>query len=402
MFATTKEPPLTQEFLLVAACSIWPPSERRNAAIEQAAIPALEWDRVIRVAARQRVIGLVHDGLNRARVAAPDAIKQAVSSAARAQLQMNLLFAAEVVRLHRAFETSKVHATFFKGIPAAIDIYGDIGIRHTKDLDILVSPDQISAASAILGASGYNRVDPPPSVEGARVRTLIRTGKDFIFVRKDDPSLEVELHWRLFNNAKFMEGLPHAADFRRYPALDGINLRTFVGDDLFAYLCAHGAVFAWARLKWLADIGALLARDPMRIEHLYRAAARRGAGRPAAQALLLCKRLLGSDVPEDLADEVSADPAVQRLYGLAITAMTRGGAEIEPYDLSGGLRPMARSPWLVGETPRFLWGEINTHWISWNDVINIPLPGALQFLYPILRVPIWLWRRMVKRKARAA
>jgi hypothetical protein len=85
-----------------------------------------------------------------------------------------------------------------------------------------------------------------------------------------------------------------------------------------------------------------------------------------------------------------------------MTAMTQGRAETEPYDLNGGLKPMARSPWLVGKTPRFLWGEINTHWISWNDVIDIPLPAALQFLYPILRVPVWLWRRMVKPRARTA
>src|SRR5262249_13836051 len=161
------------------------------------------------------VIGLVHDGLKRAQVTVPEAASKAIGGAAFAQLRANLQFAAELVRVHKAFEREKVEVTFFKGIPAAIDIYGDIGIRHTKDLDILVSPHQIAAASAILIAAGYDRVEPPASVDGPRLRTLIRTGKDFVFVRKDDPSLEIELHWRLFNNSKFMDGLADTGDFKQ-------------------------------------------------------------------------------------------------------------------------------------------------------------------------------------------
>src|SRR5215472_8832693 len=191
MIAPTIQPPLSQEFLLVAACSIWPPSDRRNAAISRAAVPTLEWERVVRVATRQRVVGLVHDGLKRVQVRVPEPVAQAISTAARAQLQTNLRFAAEIVRLQRAFESRKIDVTVFKGIPTAIDIYGDIGIRHTKDLDLLVSPDRISAASEILAAAGYIRANPPVSVSGARLRTLIRTGKDFVFVHKNDPSLEV-------------------------------------------------------------------------------------------------------------------------------------------------------------------------------------------------------------------
>ena len=392
---------VNKEFALAAACSIWPPSDRRNAAIEEATRSGLDWERFVRVATRQRVIGLVHDGLMRAHVTVPESIAKAIGNAARLQTQTNLQFAGELIRLHRAFEKQGLPVTYFKGIPTAIDIYGDIGIRHTKDLDLLVSPEQIADASAVLEATGYNRFSPPTSVEGARLRTLIQTGKDFVFVHKDNPTLEVELHWRLFNNKEFVETLPRHAEFKQYPSLDGITLRTFVGDVLFTYLCAHGAVFAWARLKWLADIGALLAKDPTQTERLYRVASALGAGRAAAQAILLCKHLLGTDLSENLVSELEGDTAVRRLFGLAMTAMTSGGAETEPYDLKDGLRPMTLSPWLLGRSRRFLLGEINSHWIGWNDVIDVPLPGGLQFLYPVLRVPIWLWR-MTRSRAGAS
>jgi len=229
----------------------------------------------------------------------------------------------------------------------------------------------------------------------------MRVGKDFGFVSKEEASLEVELHWRLFNNAKYMDGLGAKAEFRRFSMLNDISLRTFVGDAQFAYLCAHGAVFAWTRLKWLADIGALLAKNPDQVERLYDAAVNLGAGPAAAQALLLCRRFLESEVPAGLVEKLNRDSKIRSLVQLAIRAMTRGGGEIEPYDLHQGLEPMIRSPWLLDSTPRFLWGEINTHWVGWNDVIDVSLPRGLQFLYPILRVPLWLGRRVAKTRGNA-
>ena len=81
-----------------------------------------------------------------------------------------------------------------------------------------------------------------------------------------------------------------------WPGLQG--LRTLGEEDLFAYLCMHGALHWWNRLKWLADVNALLASTPEDgVERLVRAAEARGAGRAAAQALLLCQRLLADAPP---------------------------------------------------------------------------------------------------------
>jgi hypothetical protein len=224
------------------------------------------------------------------------------------------------------------------------------------------------------------------------------TGKDFVYVRSNDQSLEVELHWRLFNNKNFLPGMPSRSALRQFPQLDNVTLRTFIDDDLFAYLCAHGAAFAWCRLKWLADVGALLARTPD-IELLFRSAAARGAARPAAQAILLCNRILGLQVHEGLLTAFRKNGAVRLLERLALRAMTQGGAEIEPYDVPGGMRPVALSLWLLDGSASYLWGEINSRWISFDDVVNVPLPPRFQFLYPILRVPLWIRRQLSRRKA---
>ncbi len=385
---------MPNEFLLAAACSRWPPSSSRNAAIEGAAASPIDWEKFVRVATRQRVIGLVHDGLKRAQVAIPETVARVIAASASAQLRQNLLFAGEVIRIHRSFEAHKLDVTFFKGVPTAIDIYGDIAIRHSKDLDLLVSQDKMAEAELILNSLGYRRTAPPEAIGAARVQTLISIGKDFIYAHKNNPSLEVELHWRLFNNAQFVRTLASAGVRRSFPSLDNVSLSTFSGDDLFTYLCAHGGTFAWCRLKWLADIGALLAREePGSMRRLFESAAERGAARPAAQAILLCQRLLGTKVPDNFVEPMRQVPVVRRLEDLAMTAMTQGDAEAEPYDLPSGMKPINRSLWLMSGSPRYLYGEVNSRRISWDDVVAVPLPAGLQFLYTLLRIPLWLWRR---------
>ena len=116
--------------------------------------------------------------------------------------------------------------------------------------------------------------------------------KDLGFVHQAT-GLRIELHWRLFLNPHAMAETSIMAASRVVPLAGAEGLRTLGEEDLFAYLCMHGALHWWNRLKWLADVNALLASTPQDgVERLVRAAEARGAGRAAAQALLLCRNLL--------------------------------------------------------------------------------------------------------------
>ena len=134
---------------------------------------------------------------------------------------------------------------------------------------------------------------------------LMPLRKDLGFVH-EATGLRIELHWRLFLNPHAMAETSIMAASRVVPLAGAAGLRTLGEEDLFAYLCMHGALHWWNRLKWLADINALLAATPERdVERLIRAAEARGAGRAAAQALLLCRRLLGTPLPARLTSNTS-------------------------------------------------------------------------------------------------
>jgi hypothetical protein len=386
---------LPAEFALACACAMWPPSDRRNAAIAAAARAPVDWDRFVRIAHRHRIVGFAHEGLKSAAIAVPPDAARALSEATAQQTRVNLLFAREVIQLARLFERNGLDVVFFKGIPTALGIYGDLAIREAKDIDLLVAPKDMDEADRFLREAQYQRVIPPESVDLTRVHTLMRVGKDFSYRHRATPSVQVELHWRLFKNAVFARSLAASPVETVYRELDGVRLRTIAGDDEFAYLCAHGGAFAWCRLKWLADIAAWLAKvSPEETVRLYRAAVAHGAGRTVAQGYLLCRRLFGTQLPDDFVVELRSDPVVPRLEALAMKAMLQGDGIADPYDLPDGMKPIVDSEWLLRGDLRYFLGELRTRLIGWDDVIDVPLPAGLQFLYPLLRVPLWLSRRL--------
>ena len=276
---------------------MWPPSDRRTEAIRAAASGPLDWPRFLRVARRHQVIGLVHDGLTQARPDVPPEIAREIGAQAATLVRENLAMAREALRLQRLFDDADLPVLFVKGAALAVLAFGNLGLRSGQDIDLLVAYETLPAATALILRAGYRRFDPPPDISDAQLRLLMPLRKDLGFVHQAT-GLRIELHWRLFLNPHAMAETSIMAASRVVPLAGAAGLRTLGEEDLFAYLCMHGALHWWNRLKWLADVNALLASTPEDgVERLVRAAEARGAGRAAAQALLLCRRLLRTPLP---------------------------------------------------------------------------------------------------------
>jgi hypothetical protein len=385
---------LSREFLLMAACARWPPSDRRTDAIRDVAAGPLDWDRFLQVVRRHRLAGLVHDGLTRTLPTAPADIASEIAVEARALVRANLAYAAEATTLWRLFTEAHLPVVFIKGVSLAMLAYGNLGLRHSRDVDLLVPAEAISKTAAILERAGYRRLQPPPSFSEAQLRMWGHRCKEILYVH-DDKRLELELHSRPFDNPRLMSELLVNGSLRIVSVAKGVCLPTFGDEDLFAYLCAHGADHSWFRLKWLADVGALLAQQPEGgVERLYGAAEARGVGPSAAQAMLLCRRLLGTMIPDPLAAKLLRKPAVRWLETIAMQAMT---ADRIPTDLPLGTTRSSLARFLSGRDWRYWLAEIKVYAISPVDILMLPLPEHLQLLYPVLRLPLWTWRHRIYR-----
>jgi hypothetical protein len=380
---------------------MWPASDRRNDAIINATRARLDWARFLRVVRRHKVLGLVNDGLRRARPNVPAKIAAEIASQAGRQAYESLAMAVEAVRLQRLFVEEGLPVLFLKGASLAALAYNNLGLRESKDIDLLVLPDTLQAAMAIVERAGYRRHEPPPDICESQLRMLMPLRRDFGYLH-EVTGQQLELHWRLCLNPHLMDESTAMTSSRVVSLSETTGLRTLGEDDLFVYLCVHGALHWWYELRWLSDISALLSAAPGgAAQRLNHAAKVRGAGRPVAQALLLCRNLLQTPLPDPLIKELGESPRVRWLQGTALSAMTVDQDERRPLDVRFGTTRGSLSALLLGQNWRYRVTELRNLLTNQSDVLAVPLPRRLWFLYPVLRLPFWIWRHASRRSRTA-
>lgn len=341
------------ELRLVVACCRWPPSPARDATVRGAAAAALDWGLFARVVARHRVEGLVHDALRRAEIAAPPPIASALASAAKQIAQHNLRFAAASVRLGAALDAAGIAHLFVKGVTLGVLAYGSLGHKRAWDIDLAVDPARYGEACGVLRAAGYRplHADDRPGQDGPGAR-------DKHSEWTNPAGVAVELHASLVDNPLILPGLSVRSPRQAVPVAGGAALPTLAGDELFAYLCVHGGAHAWSRLKWIADVAALIAPlGDEQVARLYARSADLGAGRTAAQALLLCADLFDRRLPAGLHASLRRDPVTRALVRMALGSMTRGGPDVELDRLVLGTVPIHASHFFLQRGWRYKWLE---------------------------------------------
>lgn len=391
---------LSPELSLLAACTLWPRSEARSRAIAAAAAhPGIDWSRVAKAVERHRVAGFVLDGLAAHAADAPPEVLSSIKVRAAADGMMNLGIIGEAVRLVRILREADIRALVLKGPGLTQLAYGDLAIRQTNDLDLLVPVEAILPAGELCESAGYVRVEPPPEADEAQLAQWLRWRKDFIY-RHSARSLTLELHFRPTHSPRLSQSLDLWRDQQEVALRPGVSLPAPGVDALYPYLCLHGALCAWFRLKWLADIAALTADcNESQLKALHDAAVSRGVGRASAQALLLVETVFARPLPLALKQSLLADRRVRGLtrFAFAVLADPRVPNEVPLRSSQVGLSHL-----LLTDDWRVRIDEIWSWLIDWSLVFSLKLPRGLWFLYPLLRGPMWLWRQVgrMRRPAR--
>ena len=188
--------------------------------------------------------GLVHEGLTRVRPDVPLEIAGKIGAQEATLVRENLASARESLQLQRLFDDADLPVLFVKGAALAMLALGNLGLRSGQDIDLLVAFERLPEATALLSRAGYSRFDPPPDVSDAQLQLLMPLRKDLGFVHQAT-GLRIELHWRLFLNPHAMAETSIMAASRVVPLAGTAGLRTLGEEDLFAYLCMHGAFHWW-------------------------------------------------------------------------------------------------------------------------------------------------------------
>ncbi|MGZ8311908.1 MAG: nucleotidyltransferase domain-containing protein [Allosphingosinicella sp.] len=319
---------LSAEFLLAVACCRWPPSPESDQAVRDAAA-GVDWDLFADVARRHRIEGLVWAALRRAELVVPGEVADQLAAAARDIARRNLQAAAESMKLRRAFDAAGVPILFIKGLTLGALAYGDPAVKMSWDIDVLVDRSRVAEAAALLEHLGY-KLSVPRKTPRDELEAWHDRSKESVW-HNPARSTWVELHTRLVDNARLLGGVGWPESPREVEVAKGLSLPTLRDNELFAYLCVHGASSAWFRFKWVADLGALLSgRQSAEIERLYQRSQELGAGRAAAQGLLLCHALCGTDLGDDFYRRLSTPLVNRLLLRLALRKLAGRSIATEP------------------------------------------------------------------------
>ena len=289
-------------------------------------LATIDLGRLIALARRHRVEGLVWSALGHAGIATDAPALAPLADAARTISHQGLRAAAESARLHSMFASAGIDLVFLKGLAVGQLAYGNPFVKMSWDIDLLVAPGDVSAAADLL-----RRLDYRCSLPGERADLVAWHAANKESVWQGSGGVHhVELHSRLADNGELIAGIGMGSPRQAVTIAPGIELPTLATDELFAYLCVHGASSAWFRLKWVADFAGLLrGRGGDEVERLYRRSQQLGAARSAAQALLVTDALFGLPLPRDLRAELKRSAANRWLAAAALRELAAPRAPTE-------------------------------------------------------------------------
>ena len=342
---------MPREFLFMAACakSLFDPSERSRLAAQAGAV---DLGKLTGLAARHRIEGIVWSALRGAGIDTGVPVLEPLGHAARTISQQGLRAAAESARLQSAFALAGIDLLFLKGLAVGQLAYGNAFVKRSWDIDVLVAPDAVGAAADLLRQAGYWCGSPGERADLVRWHGA---NKESVWHSADELH-HVELHSRLADNPELIPAVGMASPRQTVAIAPGIALPTLASDDLFAYLCVHGASSAWFRLKWIADFAGLLRDcDGAGIERLYWRSQELGAARSAAQALMVADAVFGLPLPPALRAGLEQSAANRWLAALALRDLA---APREPTGRRLGTAGIHLSQLLLKPGPFFAWREL--------------------------------------------
>src|ERR1700679_1132444 len=173
--------------------------------------------------------------------------------------------------------------------------FQDPALRARGDIALRGAERDIFRVEDIVRAYGYQRFEPRAHLTPRRLRSYLAHQKDFSY-EHPTAGIVIDLHWRLFRNQFLPANAGLAEVGVDWLALGSERLPTLPVSRLLLYLCVHGALDGWLRLKWLADIGALLrSMTAEQLKATAEAAAQQQALPELSAAIFLCQEVLGND-----------------------------------------------------------------------------------------------------------
>ncbi|HKS83442.1 MAG TPA: nucleotidyltransferase family protein [Candidatus Acidoferrales bacterium] len=211
--------------------------------------------------------------------------------------------------VNAAFQTNRIPHAFLKGFTLIPEFCPEVALRHHSDVDILIAPEFLPAASAVLVACGYQAQAGSEPSEYVFTTPMLRipTLRDDIY--ELPPQRQIELHTSIWNAVGQVSlivpmDVLSRAESREYFGI--ISSRLSLEDRfLIQVLHAFGHLLgSWLRLSWLWEIHYFVSTriHEDALWQSFRARAGRGARMQNAIGLVLglTREIFSTTLPDSL------------------------------------------------------------------------------------------------------
>jgi Uncharacterised nucleotidyltransferase len=278
--------------ILLAACAAQP-REQKLQRLHSLLEKPIVWKSLFALADRQGAQPLLYHALLGMQEIVPPEEMQWLKQSYLTNLHKTLLLSSELIRILNHLSALGIEVMPYKGLALAEALYGDITLRQSGDIDLLIHAQDLFRARRAVGELGY--VPHVPLSEDQEA--YMKSGYECAFDGAAGRNL-LEVQWAI---------QPHfyAIDFE----MDGIfqramtftlnerTIRTPSYSDLLLVLSAHAAKHVWNRLIWLCDIAQLINLPALDWNWIASQAKRLGMVRILRVTILAANRLLDVPIP---------------------------------------------------------------------------------------------------------
>jgi hypothetical protein len=369
--------------------------EKQEQAIREAFGAGVDWMEYLRLVDRHRTPALSWAALRRVpELVIPEPVKKELQRRSDACHMQAVRDSLKLAKVLKGFHSAGIPAMIMKGPILSLELYGDVGLRQSKDLDLAVSLEDISKAQACLESMGWSLDASWFPLSPRQWENFLRHEYDLHFVHPHGGCL-LELHWRARwelrdqTKARWAGSIPGVWQGCLYKAMNPI--------DQVLYLCSHGGVHGWFRAKWLGDLARIHAEGRMDWQVALEQALRTGQERALLVGLRLLQDVYGLPLPDlpgnpwknlpsflisrplhDL--KMSEDPAA-----FGTMALIRENFRLIRYERLAVPQKIGRD--LLAE---FAYKR--------EDFRVLRLPDRFYWAYTPLRPFLWVWRRVMRRR----
>lgn len=358
--------------------------------LPEGALSDIDWDQFLLLAAHHRVYPQVYFNLKKAdQSSIPPVVLKTLNRDYNRNTYQMLHLTGEMERLCKIMDENRIRSLALKGPVLAKDLYGDLSLRTSKDLDLLIPFQEMERAERIMHDLGYILArDIPRSFNDWKWKT------NHLSFYHPDKRIQVEIHWKLNSGIGKEPGFEELWSRSRISSISNCPVRLLGKEDLFLYLVSHGARHAWFRLRWLADID-LLVRKRLDWGKLIPLLKSYNGQHIGGQALLLASTLLKTPLTPEMQPLISTKQAHR--FSQEVIVYIKDMVQLCPDPETKALAKAYRRYLFSLMTNPEKWQYIiKRMYPSSRDTRTLPLPRYLYFLYLPLRPFLVLWRRKMR------